>query len=437
MLETVKIIAGVFNSVFDMIILMIYLKSILVDRREKISSITYYGVFIILCAIQYGVGWISGFWFVNMAVSIVCVFMLTLLYDNYMSMRIFVSVSFQVFAMLSELICYTLLQFLHSRNLVISDFDGRLYANTFSKLIMLIIIIIITGMVRKNRTSLFLKDRLFMLVTPFVSVLLIIAIAFQFQDEGDSVNSHVSVCLSAVGIMIINFIVYHILENLMAVAQLREKQMKMETQFDYQEKKYLQTSQSFKSISGIIHDTNKHLLYLRECIMQGNDEDAIAYINKAINAVDNSYKRYNTGNIVIDALVSNAANMAIANNITFKTDIDIDKDRINIERYDLSVVLGNLLDNAIEACMGVLNPDDRYLKITLTTSETALIIFIVNSSLRKVEVISGSTSKQDKIRHGYGIKNINMTVDKYGGTFYYEQKESSFEASVILPLRDE
>lgn len=437
MLETVKIIAGAFNSVFDIIILMIYLKSILIDRREKISNIVYYGAFIIFCIIQYGAGWITGFWFVNMAVSIFCVFALTLLYDNYMSMRIFVSVSFQVFAMLSELICYSLLQFFHSRNLVISDYDGRLYANTFSKLIMLIIIIIITGMVKKNRTSLFLKDRLFMLVTPFVSLLLIIAIAFQFQDEGDSVNAHVSVCFSAVGIMIINFIVYHILENLMAAAQLRERQMKMETQFDYQEKKYLQASQSFKSISGIIHDTNKHLLYLRECIMQGNSEDAVAYINKAINAVDNSYKRYNTGNIVIDALVSNAANMALANNISFKTDINIDKDRINIERYDLSVVLGNLLDNSIEACMEVLNPDDRYLEITLTTSETALIIFVVNSSIRKGEVIAGSTSKQDKIKHGYGIKNINMTADKYGGTFCYEQKESSFEASVIIPLRDE
>lgn len=436
MFKTVQIVVGVLNSMFDMIILMIYLKCILQHRKERINHIIYCIAFLGICGIQYSIGWFTKFWLINLTFSLVGTFLLTFIYDNNILTRIFAPVSFQVFAMLSELLCYTIIQFLQSKNLIISDSDGTLYANSLSRLILLIVVIIIASLVKKNTAMLFVKDYLFMLITPLVSILLIIAIAFQFQYESESINSRISVCFSAVGIMLINFIVYYLLENLITATEIREKQLKMEIQFDYQEKKYEQTSQSFKNISGIIHDTNKHLIYLRECILQKQNEEAIAYINKAIDAIDKSYKRFNTGNLVIDALVSNAANMAFVNRISFKTDIRIDKEKINIERYDLSVVLGNLLDNSIEACMEIVNPDDRYLKIAIITAETALIIDVTNSALRKKNVFSGFTNKSDKLKHGYGIKNINMIAEKYGGTFCYEQKESSFEASVILPLRD-
>lgn len=432
----VEIVIGALNSIFDMTILMIYLKCILQHRREWINCFVYYIGFIVICGIQYSIGWFTNSWLINMMASLLGIFILTFIYDNKMLTRIFAPVSFQVFAMLSELLCYIIIQFLQNKHFIISDSDGTLYANSLSRLILLIIVIFIASLVKNNTAMLFMKDYLFMLITPIVSIVIIFAIAFQFEYESESINSRISVCFSVAGIMIINFIVYYLLENLITATEIREKQLKMETQFDYQEKKYEQTSQSFKNISGIIHDTNKHLIYLRECIMQKQNEEAVVYINKAIDAIDKSYKRFNTGNLVIDALVSNVANVAFVNRITFKTDIRIDKEKINIERYDLSIVLGNLLDNSIEACMEILNPDDRYLKITIITADMALIIDISNSALRRKDIFRGLTNKPDKLRHGYGIKNISMIADKYGGTFCYGQKESTFEASVILPLRD-
>ena len=184
------------------------------------------------------------------------------------------------------------------------------------------------------------------------------------------VNAGFTTNTAILGILVINFIVYYLLNNIIQANEIREKQTQLETQFMFQEKKYEQTSMSFKSISSIIHDTNKHLVYLRECAVQQSYKEAIDYIDKAIDNVKKSYKKVNTGYLVIDALVSNAFNTAEANKIRFKTDISIDKSKINIERYDLSVALGNLLDNAIEACKKIRNLDDRYICL-LYTSDAA------------------------------------------------------------------
>jgi len=135
-------------------------------------------------------------------------------------------------------------------------------------------------------------------------------------------------------------------------------------------------------------------------------------------------------------LVSNAFNTAAANNITFKTDIRIDNSKINIERYDLSVTLGNLLDNAVEACKKISNPDDKYIHVSLFTSDTALIVNIVNAKCANTSKSESKIDKLDTVLHGYGLGNVSAIAEKYGGTFSVESSESSFGATAILPLRD-
>ena len=207
----------------------------------------------------------------------------------------------------------------------------------------------------------------------------------------------------------------------------------MEQQFAFQEQKYEQASQSFRSISSVIHDTNKHLVYLNECVERREFDEAKRYIGTAIEHIDKSYKRINTGFLPIDALVSNSLNIAEANNITFKSDIKIEKERICIERYDLCVALGNLLDNAVEACKKVSNPDDRIISVSIVTDDNSMVIHIENSAER-MKGTDFKTDKKDKLLHGYGISNVKAISEKYGGVFTIERRESSCEATLIFPI---
>lgn len=419
---------SILATAFDMVITMMFFKTCMKKRKSIINSVLFYSIFIAAFAVDMALSQFGAAGMFYAVKSLVIYVLLSLLYDTKWVTRIFTAISFLVFQMLSEVMSYFIVvSTIHNS----TDKSMQSYSIMLSKLIVFIITVIVMLITKKNSGTIKFKDYLCFIITPLISMATIVAISFEF-DTGEP-TATVGTCLASAGLMIINLIVYYLLENIIEVSNIREQQHQMEQQFVFQEKKYEQTSASFKSIYGVIHDTNKHYLYLRECIRNGSYEEADNYIGTAIDHLDKSYKRVITGYLPVDALVSNAINIAVNNNIDCKTNINIDKDAITIERYDICVALGNLLDNAIEACKKVVNPDDRYINISIITKDGDIVIYIQNSA---EHVITGKleSNKKDKIRHGHGIKNVIAISEKYGGVFNIERNESYCEATLFLPL---
>lgn len=427
--EVMEVIFSILATAFDMIITIMFFKTCMKKRSSMINGILFYAIFIGAFALDLALSQFGAAGIFYAVKSLVIYNVLSLLYETKWTTRMFTSISFLVFQMMSEVISYFIVvSTIHNS----SEANMRSYSIMLSKLIIFIItVVVMLIMKKKGSDSIRSKDYLFFIVTPVISMAVIIAISFEF-DTGEP-TATVGTCLASAGLMIINLIVYYLLENIIEVSSIREHQHQMEQQFVFQEKKYEQTSASFKSIYGVIHDTNKHFLYLKECIRNGSYEEADNYIESAIDHLDKSYKRVITGYLPIDALVSNALNIAANNNIDFKTNINVDKDAITIERYDICVALGNLLDNAVEACKKVDNPDDRYISISIVTKDGDIVIHIQNSAERMTSNCF-ETEKNDAIYHGYGINNIIAISEKYGGVFNIERNESSCEATLFLPL---
>ncbi len=428
MSETVQTIFAVLGTVFDMFTTILFYKTCLGNKNIRINKILFYTIFIIIFAIDLALsqfGYLPKFYIIK---SIIILFGLTMLYNSKWTTRIFTSLSFLVFSMISELISYGIVVATMKKTLIE---DLQNYSLSLSTIINFIITVAVALIIKKNTQIVKFKDYLCFIVTPLISIATIITISFEF-DTGEP-NAAIGICFAAAGLMIINIIVYYLLENTIEATEIREKQSRMEQQFAFQEQKYEQASQSFRHISSVIHDTNKHLMYLNECIELQEIDEAKRYIGIAIEHIDRSYKRINTGFLPIDALVSNSLNIAEANNITFKSDIKIEKERICIERYDLCVALGNLLDNAVEASKKVSNPDDRIISVSIVTGDNSMIIHIENSAERMMKA-DFKTDKADNLLHGYGISNVKSIAEKYGGVFTIERKESSCEATLILPI---
>lgn len=435
MSETMRLVFTVSAAVFEMFITMIFCDTVLKTRKDFISKALY----ILLCTVISAAFWfirISGEnWIFNLAVSSVQILLFTLLFETEWIRRFFAVISYLVFSMISEVIANSAILFTDSLHNVTQSSESYVYTVMLSKLIKFVLILIVMLIVQKDSLKTNFKDYLCLIIVPFISILIITVITI--GSDGKTVHSGLAENTAVCGILVINFIVYYLLNNIIRANEIRQKQVQMEKQFQFQEQKYQQASMSFKSISSILHDTNKHLIYLRECAVEGKNSDAVSYIDTAINTIGKSYKRYHTGFLVIDALVSNAYNTAIANHIKFRTDIKIQKDKINIERYDLSVTLGNLLDNAIEACMKITSVDDRYIDVNIHTTKTALVINIINSAPNTDKTGIHKSDKKDALRHGYGLGNVSRIAEKYGGSFTAERSESRFETIVILPLKDE
>lgn len=428
MSDTVQTILAVLGTVFNMVTTIMFYKTCLGNQNIRFNKILFYTIFIS----AFGIGMaLSQFGYIGLfysMMSFVIFWGLTLLYKTKWIIRTFTAMSYLAFSMISELISYGVI-IVTMKNTPEESLQN--YSLLFSKLITFILTVAVTLIIKKNTQIVKFKDYLCFIVTPLISIATIITISFEF-DTGEP-NATVGICFASAGLMIINIIVYYLLENIIDATEIREKQVRMEQQFSFQEQKYEQASQSFKSISSVIHDTNKHLVYLNECVERHEFDEAKRYIGTAIEHIDKSYKRINTGFLPIDALVSNSLNIAEANNITFKSDIKIEKERICIERYDLCVALGNLLDNAVEACKKVSNPDDRIISISIVTGDSSMVIHIENSA----EKMMGSdfkTDKKDKLLHGYGISNVKAISEKYGGVFTIERRESSCEATLIFPI---
>ncbi len=413
-------------TLLDMFMLMIYFGACLGKRRAGISKPVFILVYIISFTLDVALSQFGYAPFFYVIKSLLFFFIPSILYDAKWIMRILFVLIYQLFGMISEVIGYSIADAIFKDEKYIADIVP------YIRSILNFIIITAVFLIMRSRTvRLKVADYIRLMITPVVSFFILILISVDFGNGG--INSGTEISLASGGLIIINLIVFFLIENLMEVSEIREKESIMERQFEFQEKKYEQASRSFKSISSVVHDTNKHLVYLRECLDRQEYDEAKRYISTATEHIDKTYKRVNTGFLPIDALVSNSLNISEDNGIKFKYDIKIEKERITIERYDLCVALGNLLDNAVDAGKAVSNPDDRYISVSIATSENSLIINIENSAERAVGAVL-KTNKENKLLHGYGISNVQAIAEKYGGVFTIERRESSCEATFIAPI---
>lgn len=301
----------------------------------------------------------------------------------------------------------------------------------FSK-VMLLSCIIMFAVIQIIR--LFAKRRTFPLQHRYYFLFLIVPIISIYQVNVLSVYSEKNVYYfgSIIGFISLNVFIIYIFDNVIEKFQLMHENAQLQHQMDYQDANYEKTVHSFKNIKRIIHDTHQQFLYIDECIKRNELAEASEHIKITLNKIEGAYQRVNTGNLVIDALVTNSLNIAQANGIKVDTQLNLYSQKVNIERYDLCVALGNMLDNAIEASKKVKIAEDRFILIKIHSNESALFIHILNHMENEVAHLQSLKSNPDI--HGIGLTNISRICDKYGGNMTIETKNKVFDNMVLLPF---
>ena len=101
---------------------------------------------------------------------------------------------------------------------------------------------------------------------------------------------------------------------------------------------------------------------------------------------------------------------------------------------DICTILSNALDNAIEACIKINNPADRYINVKISV-DNGFFISVTNPSTEAPKKRAGIiiSSKKDKENHGLGLKSIKRTVDKHGGDMLVKYENDVFTLVAELP----
>ncbi|RRN67066.1 ATP-binding protein [Peribacillus simplex] len=291
-----------------------------------------------------------------------------------------------------------------------------------SCMIMFAIIQIIRLLAKRRSYSFHYRYYIFFSVIPIVSIYQLNTLTYK------DAYSFISVIV----LLFLNVMIFYIFDTIIDKFQFMHENTQLQHQMDYQDANYEKVVHSFKSIKRIIHDTNQQFLYIEECIKRNELTTALEHIKTTLNKVEGAYQRVNTGNLVIDALVTNTLSIGQANGIRIDTKINLCSQVVHIDRYDLCVVIGNMLDNAIEASKKSKVAEDRYILIKIHSTESTLLIHIMNHMENEVAHLNSQKSNPEF--HGIGLTNIARICDKYGGHMTIETKHKVFHNMVLLPF---
>jgi len=179
------------------------------------------------------------------------------------------------------------------------------------------------------------------------------------------------------------------------------------------------------------HDMKNHLMVIASYINGGNYELVKTYTSEILDklAAVNSYVE--TGNILLNHIINRYLELARSNGILVKAEIESLPFK-KVESLDFSAILTNMLDNAIEACVGEKVPEIQVIISKKRGYETILIKNRVTGSILDANPDLHST-KPEKMLHGVGVPQIKNLAGKYDGLSDFFEEDGFFCACVMLP----
>jgi len=195
---------------------------------------------------------------------------------------------------------------------------------------------------------------------------------------------------------------------------------------------YDEVESMYRKMRGWRHDYHNHIQVMKAHMTLGQYDEAEEYLNRLeedLSQVDTVLK---TGNVMVDAILNSKLTLIAEKKIAVDATAIVPGD-INISGIDLSVLIGNLLDNAMEACMQI-PEEDRFIRIYIDVMKQQLYISITNSMSGRAKRKGMSFLSGKEGNHGFGLVRIDSIVAKYRGYINRQTENGVFATEVMLPL---
>ncbi|MCU6799827.1 sensor histidine kinase [Alitiscatomonas aceti] len=183
------------------------------------------------------------------------------------------------------------------------------------------------------------------------------------------------------------------------------------------------------------HDMKNHWQMVQTLLASGRLSEALDYTSRIQDQLEfhtRSHQIISTGNPFLDAVLTSKLGQAAASGIQVDTEIMVVKN-MKIDMVDCGIIFGNILENAIEACLKQSGEADRRILVKLLYKKGMLVCGICNSMDPDTSVRSGfATTKPEAESHGLGLPNVREAVASYGGTLNLKAQDGRFEVSFVL-----
>lgn len=246
------------------------------------------------------------------------------------------------------------------------------------------------------------------------------------------------ICVLLLGAVIANVILF---QNVVQYHEENRKRTMLENQIQQMQKEVQEIQDIYADMRGLRHDLRGHINNITQYVKKQNNADA-EELNNYIRNMEETVSRldfgYQTGNPITDIIIHQKKQEADRAGVKFSVDFSYPKE-LQIDVYDIGVILNNALENAIEAAT-LLNRD-KYVSLHSYVQGNLFFVEVENSFAREIVMNKESglpkSSKANKKFHGMGLTNIQRCARKYRGDIdividTFKQEQQIFNLTIMM-----
>lgn len=407
-------------SLFETVLLILFLNHILIsdDTKSKIKKILFVMYFFFQC-ITYMIDF--AFFSTSVYYIMFTAFISITCYLDEMRIKLIASSIFVTLNYACKLFSTTIISSLTNNSLPEKPFDYILTDEM--QILACFLVLFVIFFIKKTPR----KPNKFIDLLIFALPLLNLYQIMQVLSNKGNVYFQITLLL-----FVYSFFLLFIIEQIMHSVQSQQRFNSMQQILEVQQAHYQDLEEYSYQMSRLRHDLKNHLSVLNSLVSKGNLEQAKKYISSYSHDILDTNTIISTGNHVVDAILNSKVKKAKSSNIDIKCEIVIPPD-FRIPNTDLAIILGNLLDNSIEATSKL--DSDREINMRIKLHKDSLFIFISNTYDGVLFMDNGRilSSKKRKKEHGLGLGNVAYIVKKNKGTIDLDHDEREFKVSILIP----
>lgn len=229
-------------------------------------------------------------------------------------------------------------------------------------------------------------------------------------------------------------IIFYLYDRLLRQMQAQKEVAVLQNMLKEQYTNYKVSRESVELINQKYHDLKHQIAILRAEGMSGQSMQRLDQMEADIKQYEAQNK---TGNQVLDIILTSKSltcqkhhiEMTVVADGTVLSFMDV---------MDLSSLLGNALDNAIESVRQISDYAQRLIHVTVVRRKMFACIEIENRYAGEIRMRNGMplTTKSDSRYHGFGVKSMRQTVEKYGGSMTISAEDGWFHLNLLIPIQD-
>ncbi len=283
-----------------------------------------------------------------------------------------------------------------------------------------------------DKTVLLMKKREWILIISvfIISVFSLAMIHLALKETSLSETMSVMILLAEIGLISLNVICLYITVSLNQ-SNRETEELKLKEQQLLHNIQYAETVRSqYQEMRSMRHDMKQHLVAVSSLQLEGKYDTAQKYISNISKHLEQIEMFMDVGNDFVNAILN--SKLSIAKSKGIEVLCNSSNEISGVDEYDLCSLIGNMLDNAIEAAEKA--GSNAVVEVSILSDKYRIMITVSNSIANSVLCANSEldTTKKEPYLHGFGIKSIKAIAEKYGGNVDFYEEDLTFFSRVIL-----